>query len=78
MENILNLETYSKYKSLFDDGLILVPDNNLSNLIDESYSTRNIKPWLYFFDIIMVTLRKLEDIDMDNLWSMFTTVRERY
>ena len=59
MENILNLKTYSKYKSLFDDGLILVPDNNLSNLIDESYSTRNIKPWLYFLDIIMITLRNL-------------------
>ena len=34
MENILNLKTYSKYKTLFDDGLILVPDDTLSTAID--------------------------------------------
>ena len=35
MENILNLKTYSKYKSLFDDGLILVPDDTLSTAIND-------------------------------------------
>ena len=35
MENILNLKTYNKYKTLFDDGLILIPDNTLSKTIDD-------------------------------------------
>ncbi len=44
MENILNLKTYNKYKSLFDDGLILVPDNNLTDAINDVKRAYRDKP----------------------------------
>ena len=44
MENIQNLKTYNKYKSLFDDGLILVPDNNLTDAINDVKRAYRDKP----------------------------------
>lgn len=35
MENILNLKTYNKYLNLINEGLVLLPDNSLINLIDD-------------------------------------------
>ena len=33
MESVLNLKSYNKYKNEIDDGLIILPDSNLSELI---------------------------------------------
>jgi hypothetical protein len=44
MENILNLKTYNKYKSLVDDGLILVPDNKLTDAINDVKRAYRDKP----------------------------------
>ncbi len=44
MENILNLKTYNKYINLIKEGLILLPDNTLSNLIDDVHSAYRDKP----------------------------------
>lgn len=38
MENILNLKTYNKYLNLINEGLVLLPDNTLTNLIDDVHS----------------------------------------
>ena len=46
MENILNLKTYNKYKSLFDDGLILIPDDTLSNAINDVLGASRSKPYM--------------------------------
>ena len=44
MENILNLKTYNKYLNLIKEGLILLPDNTLTNLIDDVHSAYRDKP----------------------------------
>ena len=41
----INLKTYNKHLNLIKEGLLLVPDNNLSNLIDDvesAYIDKNI------------------------------------
>ena len=35
MENILNLKTYNKYLNLINEGLLLIPDNNLTDIISD-------------------------------------------
>lgn len=44
MENILNLKTYNKYLNLIKEGLILLPDNTLTNLIDDVHHAYRDKP----------------------------------
>ena len=57
MENILNLKTYNKYKTLIDDGLILVPDNNLTDAIDEIKAAYRSKPMMKLNETHEVTLK---------------------
>lgn len=35
MENILNLKTYNKYKSLIDSGHITTPSKELTDIVDD-------------------------------------------
>ena len=44
MENILNLKTYNKYLNLIKEGLVLLPDNTLTNLIDDVHHAYRDKP----------------------------------
>ena len=57
MENILNLKTYIKYKSLFDDGLILVPDDTLSTAINDVLGAYRAKPFMKDGEVHEVTLK---------------------
>ncbi len=57
MENILNLKTYNKYLNLIKEGLLLVPDNNLSNLIDDVESAYIDKPNMIQGETHEVTLK---------------------
>ena len=78
MENILNLKTYSKYKSLFDDGLILVPDDTLSTAINDVLGAYRAKPFMKDGEVHEVTLKagkkvritsrgSLRDIEIDGI-----------
>ena len=78
MENILNLKTYNKYKSLFDDGLILVPDDALSNTISDVLGAYRAKPFMKEGETHEVTLKagkkvkitsrgSLRDIEVDGI-----------
>ena len=44
MDNILNLKTYAKYLNLINEGLVLLPNIKLSNLIDDVNKTYRDKP----------------------------------
>lgn len=44
MDNILNLKTYNKYLNLIKEGLVLLPDNTLSNLINDVHKAYRDKP----------------------------------
>ena len=44
MDNILNLKTYNKYLNLINEGLVLLPDNTLSNLIHDVHKAYRDKP----------------------------------
>lgn len=57
MENILNLKTYNKYLNLINEGLLLVPDNSLSNLIDDVESAYIDKPNMIQGETHEVTLK---------------------
>ena len=57
MENILNLKTYNKYLNLIKEGLLLVPDNNLSNLIDDVEAAYIDKPNMIQGETHEVTLK---------------------
>ena len=78
MENILDLKTYSKYKSLFDDGLILVPDDTLSTAINDVLGAYRAKPFMKEGEVHEVTLKagkkvritsrgSLRDIEIDGI-----------
>ena len=57
MDNILNLKTYNKYLNLINEGLLLVPDNSLSNLIDDVESAYIDKPNMIQGETHEVTLK---------------------
>ena len=76
--NILNLKTFSKYKSFFDDGLIIVPDSALSSDIDEVNQAYRAKPIMKEGEAHEVTLKagkkvritsrdSLRDIEIDGV-----------
>jgi len=78
MENILNLTTYNKYKSLIDDGLILVPDNNLTDAINDVKRAYRDKPIMNkgeTHDVILKAGKKvritsrgsLRDVEIDGI-----------
>ena len=57
MENILNLKSYNKYKSLFDDGLIVIPDSGLTDVITEVKNAVRSKPVMKINEPHEVTLK---------------------
>jgi len=57
MENILNLKTYNKYINLIKEGLILLPDNNLSNLIKDITKAYKSKPVMQLGETHEVSLK---------------------
>lgn len=57
MENILNLKTYNKYKSLFENELILIPDRGLTDVIDEVNKAVRSKPIMKVNEPHEVTLK---------------------
>ena len=78
MENILNLETYNKYLNLIQEGLLLVPDNNLSTLIDDVDNAYRAKPYMKNNEVHEVSLKagkkvritsrgSLRDIEIDGI-----------
>lgn len=46
MENILNLKTYNKYINLIKEGLLLIPDQTLSDNIKDLESAYRDKPYM--------------------------------
>ena len=78
MENILNLKTYNKYLNLIQEGLLLVPDNNLSTLIDDVDNAYRAKPYMKNNEVHEVSLKagkkvritsrgSLRDIEIDGI-----------
>ena len=78
MENILNLTTYNKYKTLIDEGLILLPDNNLTTVIEDVKKAYRSKPIMNkgeTHDVILKTGKKvritsrgsLRDVEIDGI-----------
>ena len=57
MENVLNLKSYNKYKSLFDDGLIVIPDSGLTDVITEVKNAVRSKPVMKINEPHEVTLK---------------------
>ena len=46
MDNILTLKTYNKYQSLINEGLLILPDYNLSNAINDVKGAYFAKPMM--------------------------------
>lgn len=46
MENILNLKTYIKYKSLIDSGQIITPNKELTDIVDDINKAYREKPFM--------------------------------
>lgn len=46
MGNILNLKTYNKYINLIKEGLLLIPDQTLSDNIKDVESAYRDKPYM--------------------------------
>ncbi len=78
MENILNLTTYNKYKTLIDEGLILLPDNNLTTVIEDVKKAYRSKPIMNKGETHEVTLKankkvritsrgSIRDIEIDGI-----------
>ena len=78
MGNILTLNTYNKYKQLFDDGLIMVPDNILTNTITDIWNAYREKPFMRMNETHEVMLKagkkvritsrgSLRDIEIDGI-----------
>jgi len=78
MENILNLKTYNKYLNLINEGLIIIPDNKLSNLIEDVNQAYRDKPYMRkdeTHDVVLKAGKKiritsrgsLRDIEIDGV-----------
>ena len=78
MDNILNLKTYNKYLNLINEGLVIVPDNKLSSLIDDVNNAYRDKPIMKKNEVHEVTLKagkkvritsrgSLRDIEIDGI-----------
>ncbi|MCR5349807.1 MAG: hypothetical protein K6E20_02330 [Acholeplasmatales bacterium] len=78
MENILNLKSYNKYKQLFEDGLIVIPDDKLTDAIKEVENAYIEKPIMRLNETHEVTLKagkkvritsrgSLRDIEIDGV-----------
>ena len=78
MENILNLKSYNKYKQLFEDGLIVIPDDKLTDAIKEVENAYRDKPIMRLNETHEVTLKagkkvritsrgSLRDIEIDGV-----------
>ena len=78
MENILNLKTYNKYLNLIKEGLLLLPDNTLSNLIDDVNSASKEKVYMLpneTHDVILKAGKKvritsrgsIRDVEIDGI-----------
>ena len=46
MENILNLKTYNKYKSLIDEGQIIIPNEKITDIADDINKAYRAKPFM--------------------------------
>ncbi len=78
MESVLNLKSYNKYKNEIDDGLIILPDTNLSELISDIKQAYRSKPVMQLNETHEVTLKagkkvritsrgSLRDIEIDGI-----------
>ena len=78
MENILNLKTYNKYLNLIKEGLLLLPDNNLTDLISDVNKAYKSKPIMDINETHEVTLKankkvritsrgSIRDIEIDGI-----------
>ena len=78
MESVLNLKSYNKYKNEIDDGLIILPDSNLSELISDIKQAYRSKPVMQLNETHEVTLKagkkvritsrgSLRDIEIDGI-----------
>ena len=78
MENILNLKTYNKYLNLIKEGLLLLPDNNLTNIISDVNKAYKSKPIMDINETHEVTLKankkvritsrgSIRDIEIDGI-----------
>lgn len=57
MENILNLKTYNKYINEITSGLILIPDNSLSDIIEDINNAYRSKPIMKLNETHEVSLK---------------------
>lgn len=79
MENILNLKTYNKYINEITSGLILIPDNSLSDIIEDINNAYRSKPIMKLNETHEVSLKtknkkvritsrgSLRDIEIDGI-----------
>ena len=78
MESVLNLKSYNKYKNEIADGLIILPDANLSDLISDIKRAYRSKPVMQENETHEVTLKagkkvritsrgSLRDIEIDGI-----------
>ena len=78
MESVLNLKSYNKYKNEIDEGLIILPDTNLSELISDIKQAYRSKPVMQENETHEVTLKagkkvritsrgSLRDIEIDGI-----------
>lgn len=78
MENILNLKTYNKYINLIKEGLLLIPDESLSNNIKDVLDAYRDKPYMRKNETHEVVLKagkkvritsrgSLRDIEIDGI-----------
>jgi hypothetical protein len=78
MDNILNLKTHNKYLNLINEGLVIIPDNKLSSLIDDVNNAYRDKPIMKKNEVHEVTLKagkkvritsrgSLSDIEIDGI-----------
>ena len=78
MENILNLKTYIKYKSLIDSGQIITPNKELTDIVDDINKAYREKPFMRLNETHEVMLKagkkvritsrgSLRDIEIDGV-----------
>lgn len=78
MENILNLKTYNKYLNFIKEGLLLLPDNNLTDIIFDVNKAYKSKPIMDINETHEVTLKankkvritsrgSIRDIEIDGI-----------
>jgi len=70
MENMLNLKTYNKYLNLIKEGLLLVPDKDLSTLIDDVKVAEREKPLMLDGETHEVTLKEGKKVHISSRGSL--------